>query len=108
MSKESEDRVTFKDKYNQCKTWQEKAICIALYHTIMLTNYPTWTITDTASHFKVSIGLISENIRLAREIDKGNKLVINAKYREDALKLIERRRYVRERNSITIFKLDEE
>ena len=100
----NQENLTFKDKYNQCKTWQDRAICIALYHTIMLTKYPTWTITDTSKHFEVSIGLVSENIRLASEIDNGNKKVSECKYREDALKLIERRRYASDRLTLIMFK----
>lgn len=101
----SEANVTFKDKYNECKTWQDKAICIALYHSIMSSRYPTWNLNDTALHFGVSIGLVSENIRLAKAIDDGNIRILKSKTREEGLKLIERRHYVRDRTEITIWKV---
>jgi hypothetical protein len=95
MDKPSEG-LTFKEKYKLCKTWQDKAVIISLYHTIMVFKYPTWTITDTSEHFGVSIGLVSENIKLAKEIDKGNKKLAECKSREDALKHLIKRHYVRE------------
>ncbi len=96
------DNVTFKEQYSKCKTWQEKAILIALYHSIMVAKYPTWNVQDTASHFHKSIGLVSENIKLARAIDEGNKKVIGAATREDGLKMLEKRRYMSERKEITL------
>jgi hypothetical protein len=91
---ESKD-LTFKEKYNEPNlTWQEKAVLISLYHTVMLMKYPTWTLMDTAVHFDVSIGLVSENIRLGRFIDTkdyGPKLM-KCETREKGLKIIERRK----------------
>lgn len=93
-----EDRsVSFKEKYSEPDlTWQEKAVLISLYHTAMCMRYKTWTLNDTALHFEVSIGLVSENIRLAKAIDGilGDKLQ-TCETREKALKLIDRRNAVR-------------
>lgn len=89
--------VTFKQKYTTLTTWQEKAVLISLYHTAMLLKYPTWTLMDTATHFCISIGLVSENIRLGKAIDTkeyGPKLM-KCETRERALKIIERRKYPR-------------
>lgn len=105
---ESDESVTFKEKYILSDTWQEKALTIYLYHTIMCIKYTNWTIKDTASHFEVSSGLVSENIRLAKEISSGNTKVIRCKTREDGLKLIERRRYASDRNEFTIQKFDDD
>ncbi len=46
-----------------------------------------WTLHHTAKDFGVSIGLVSENIRLALAIDK-DKEIIKCKTRQDALKRI--------------------
>lgn len=92
------ETLTFKDKYSDKNlTWQDKCVLISLYHTIMHTKYPTWTLGDTAQHFEVSIGLVSENIRLAKHIDNplDNKKLMKLETREAGLKYIERRRYVR-------------
>lgn len=90
--------ITFKDKYNELSTWQEKAVLISLYHTAMCVKYKDWTLADTSQHFEVSIGLVSENIRLAREIDNGmNNKLMKCASREKALKLLDRRRYPRYR-----------
>ncbi len=88
---------TFKDKYVTLTSWQEKAVLIALYHQAMCLKFTNWTLMDTSQHFSISIGLVSENIRLARFIDSkefGSKLM-KCETRERALKLIERRKYDR-------------
>ena len=101
------ERVTFKQRYNASLTWQEKCILISLYHQIMCIKYPNWIIADTANHFKLSSGLVSENIRLANEINEGNTNVSESKSRDDALKLIERRSHKRIRITQVMFKLKE-
>lgn len=87
------ENVTFKEKYSEVDTWQEKAVLISLYHTAMCLRYKSWTQDDTAQHFGVSRGLVSENIRLAQAIDLpgiGPKLM-KCETREKGLKLIDRR-----------------
>jgi len=89
--------VTFKQKYKEITTWQEKAVLISLYHTAMCMKYKAWTLQDTAAHFEVSIGLVSENIRIAKHIDStedGPKLM-KCETREKALKYLEKRKYPR-------------
>ncbi len=98
---------TFKEKYNSSLTWQEKCILINLYHQIMCIKYHNWTIADTANHFKLSSGLVSENIRLSKEINEGNQQIAECKSREDALKLIERRSHKRIRITQVMFKMKE-
>ena len=85
-----------KQPYENCKTWQDKCLYIAIYHHFMCLKHAHWKVSNTASHFKLSIGLISENLRLAKEMDgdKGEK-IMNCKTREEGLKLIERRNYHR-------------
>lgn len=87
----------YKEQYENAKSWQEKAALMYIFHTVTAMTSKHWHIKDTASHFNVSIGLVSENLRLCVEIDLGNKLVLESKTREEALKLIERRKYARDR-----------
>lgn len=103
MSDDSSDSnldksITFKEKYNEIGlTWQEKCVLISLYHTAMCIKFKTWTLTDTALHFEVSIGLVSENIKLAKWIDSveiGSKLM-QCETREKALKLVDQRKFPR-------------
>jgi hypothetical protein len=72
--------------------------------------YKDWTITDTSQHFGVSIGLVSENIRIAKDIDNGrnSEKIMAAKTREDGLKLMERRRYYRSKNDNILIKINDE
>ena len=56
-----------------------------IYHLAMTQNYKVWTITRTAEHFGVSIGLVSENLRLAHAIHIDPTL-ITIPLRQDAIK----------------------
>lgn len=94
MSKESKP-LTFKEKYNETGlSWQNKAMLISLYHIAMCLKFPTWTLSDTSTHFNVSIGLVSENLKLARYIDhpKYGPKLMKTDTREHGL------RYVNSRN----------
>lgn len=87
--------LTFKEKYGEVGLrWQEKATLISLYHTAMCMKFKEWTMTDTAQHFEVSIGLVSENIRLAKSFDSSPKLA-KCETREAALKMLVRGHYYR-------------
>lgn len=93
------EAINFKEKYNSSDTWQEKAVLMALFHQAMCIKHPKlWNMKMTASHFDVSMGLVSENIRLATEM-RGEKseLLMKTKTRDEGLKLIERRKYPRNR-----------
>lgn len=81
--------VTFKEKYAEVRRWQEKAVLISLYHTAMGLRYPSWTLSDTAQHFGVSIGLVSENIKLAKAIDVPNSKLMQIETREKALRYLD-------------------
>ena len=62
--------MTFKEKYNQTLHWLPKITTINLYHQMMIAHKNHWTIRGTAEYFGVSIGLVSENLRLAERIDE--------------------------------------
>lgn len=67
--------------YNQSTTWQRKVLIIAMYHNYQKNG---WKISQTANYFHVSIGLVSENLKLFKNYDK----VKDCATRKDALELI--------------------
>lgn len=58
--------MTFRDKYLQSKTWQEKIMVMEMYHIVMCYKIKNWTISKTADYFDCSLGLVSENLQLGR------------------------------------------
>ena len=56
-----------------------------IYHLAMCQRQKNWTITKTAKHFGVSIGLVSENLRLAHALHLNHDL-LKCESRQDALK----------------------
>lgn len=58
-----------------------------LYHLAMTQREKGWTLTKTAEAFEVSIGLVSENLRLALAIHV-NESLISCDSRQDALRRI--------------------
>lgn len=76
--------MTFPDKYHQEKTWYGKVIIMEIFHLAMTHREQGWTIIKTAKSFGVSIGLVSENLRLAQAIHTNDK-IIKCESRQDAL-----------------------
>lgn len=58
---------------------------MSIHHTAMCCMFHEWTVSNTAKQFEVSIGLASENLRLAELIDKYPKL-LKLETRQEALK----------------------
>jgi hypothetical protein len=77
--------MTFLEKYNSETTWHGKAIVMGLYHLTMTHRHKDWTITKTAHAFDVSVGLVSENIRLANAIN-ANEAMLKCQSRQEALR----------------------
>lgn len=77
--------MTFKDRYDQETTWQGKATVMEIYHFAMTSRIEGWTVTLTAEHFQCSIGLVSENLRLARAMHYDDKIT-DTPTRQEALK----------------------
>lgn len=67
--------MTFLEKYNQETTWHGKVLVMEIYHLAMTSRFRVWTVTKTAEHFGVSIGLVSENLRLASAIHDDTDLL---------------------------------
>lgn len=81
--------MTFKERYQQEVTWHGRAMIMEIYHLAMLQRERGWNITKTAQHFEVSIGLVSENLRLANAMHVDEK-IIKCETRQEALKKLGR------------------
>ena len=84
------ETVSFKEQYERLTKWQDRATLIGLYHTAKCMQIPGWRVLDTAAYFEVSIGLVSEDIRLGKELDSNPKLA-KVETREKAVGMIERK-----------------
>lgn len=78
--------MTFIERYDGEDTWYGKAIVMGIYHTVMTQKDKTWSLRDTAEYFECSIGLVSENIRLAKALDQPERGLLLCKSRVEALK----------------------
>ena len=77
--------MTFLERYQLAETWQDKCLVMEIYHLAMTTRSKNWTITRTAESFGVSIGLVSENLRLALAIHVNPKM-LECETRQDAIR----------------------
>jgi hypothetical protein len=78
------------DKYNEANEWHDKCLIMTLYHqTMRLQMANCWSMKDTAEYFGVSIGLVSENIKLSNAIDEDVRLT-KCKTRQQALNMIKK------------------
>jgi len=76
--------LTFFEKYHQTDLWYEKCIIMEIYHLVRSEKNPNWSVKETAHDFQVSVGLVSENLNLAKAMhDDPN--VMNEKSRQRAL-----------------------
>lgn len=80
--------MTFNQKYQLAQNWVEKVKIINLYHKLKLFKNKKWTIRKTADYFKLSIGLISENIMLGNHLDIIESCCSS---RKEALELIKKK-----------------
>lgn len=58
-----------------------------IYHLTMQSHIKGWTLSNTAEHFRVSIGLVSENLKLAHALHS-NESLIKCESRQDALRRV--------------------
>lgn len=77
--------MTFAEKYQLEDTWDGKVLIMNLYHLARIVQFKGWTLANTAQEFNVSIGLVSENIRLANAINADER-ILKCKSRQEALK----------------------
>jgi hypothetical protein len=85
--------VDYLSDYNETKLWFRKVIVMGLLHNSKKLQ-SKWSVKDTADFFNVSIGLVSENLRLASHIDTCPE-IIELESRQKALDFIERRKVKR-------------
>ena len=60
---------------------------MGLFHITMRERDPHWSVTSTANYFDCSIGLASENIKLADAIHSHPK-ILRCETRQDAIKFL--------------------
>ena len=77
--------VTFHERYQIEPTWHGRAIIMEIYHLAQTIRHKDWTIAKTAKFFEVSVGLVSENLRLANAIHINDK-ILKCESRQEALK----------------------
>jgi len=77
--------MTFQERYASESTWHGKVTVMEIYHLAMCMRVKGWTISLTAEEFGVSIGLVSENLRLAQSIHSDPK-ILKCESRQEALK----------------------
>lgn len=79
--------MTFLEKYNSESTWHGKVLVMEIFHLAMRIRFSNWTITNTATEFGVSIGLVSENLRLANAIHTDDT-ILKCESRQQALRKV--------------------
>jgi hypothetical protein len=83
--------MTFLERYLREDTWFGKVMVMEIFHLAMTQRESNWTITKTAREFGCSIGLVSENLRLANEIHNNDK-ILKCGTRQEALRKIPSRK----------------
>jgi hypothetical protein len=84
--------MKFYERYKLEQTWQGKVIIMEIYHLAMSQIRKGWTIQKTANNFHCSIGLVSENLRIADALHTEPDL-LNCESRQNVLSKIDRRKY---------------
>lgn len=77
-------------EYHQTTIWWKKALLIHLYHSSQKVLDRKWNITKTARDLGVSIGLVSEDLRLAELIQTDDSIKTIYKSRLDALSILKK------------------
>lgn len=63
--------MTFLERYNSAQSWQDKCSVMEIFHLSMKNKYgKDWQLINTSDYFGVSIGLVSENLKLADAIHR--------------------------------------
>lgn len=76
--------LSFLDRYNQSKTWQERVMVMEIYY-YATKDLPEFKLKWMARYFDVSIGLVSENLKLADAIHRDERF-LKIESRNQALK----------------------
>lgn len=68
--------MTILEQYQKATKWTDKVSLMELLYLSKRMNDKHWTLNDTAAFFSVSIGLVSENLKLANELNNNPELAI--------------------------------
>ena len=79
--------MTLREKYYRVNSWSDKVTVMELHHLRMKHQNPKYTISQTALYFGVSLGLVSENLRLASLMHTTPE-ILHCANRQEALKYI--------------------
>lgn len=66
--------MTLKESFKKEECWHRKVIILETFHLMRTIQVKTWTIKDTARDLEVSIGLVSEDLKLAKAIKADESL----------------------------------
>lgn len=61
--------MTYKEKFHSSHNWKEKIFLVSQFHSRRCIHTKGWKVKQTARYFGVSVGLVSENLNLARVFD---------------------------------------
>jgi hypothetical protein len=78
--------MTYQDALRNTKEWHKRALLINIYHMKMLLRNKRWTYRHTAKRLDISLGLVSESIKLAKAMN--DDPMIEQMKRNDALRRI--------------------
>lgn len=76
----------YKEKFDNETDWRKKVLIVEFFHLLQLTKHPSWRVRDTAFVLNKSIGLISEDLMLAKAIQSGE--IEECTSRHKAIKLL--------------------
>lgn len=79
--------MTFKERYSMSTTWQERSQVMEIFHLAQVLHNKKWRIQDSAQYFQCSLGLMSENLKLAEAMHARSD-ILNCNSRQDALRRI--------------------
>ena len=62
--------MTYKEKYQTSKSWQQKVQIVNLYYQFKSGHGRKWSMRNTATYFGISLGLVSEYVKLGLNMEK--------------------------------------
>ena len=74
-----------KEKFEKEKIWHRKCIIIDIYHMFKCNSDPTWNMRKTAKDLDLSVGHVSESIKISKAINDDPLFTSKNKDRKTAL-----------------------
>lgn len=71
--------------------WQDQAAAVARIHAMFILQDEEWTLGETSKEIGLSLSVISESVRITREIAEGNSRLSEAASRQAAANMLSRR-----------------